>query len=69
VVDDSVDEHYRHILLERLWGDGESDGLHQCCAWEMMDTARAGKLFGVNIVKDFTESAVWKNKYFFPQTT
>ena len=69
VADDPIDERHRRILPERLWGDGEPEGVRQRCAQEMMDTARAAKLFGVNVVNGFTGSAVWKNIYFFPPTT
>ena len=69
VADDPIDERHRRILPERLWGDGEPEGVRQRCAEEMMDTARAAKLFGVNVVNGFTGSAVWKNLYFFPPTT
>jgi len=69
VADDPIDERHQRILPERLWGDGEPEGVRQRCAEEMMDTARAAKLFGVNVVNGFTGSAVWKNLYFFPPTT
>jgi sugar phosphate isomerase/epimerase len=69
VADDPIDERHRRILPDRLWGNGEPEGVRQRCAEEMMDTARAAKLFGVNVVNGFTGSAVWKNLYFFPPTT
>jgi len=69
VADDPIDERHRRILPDRLWGNGELEGVRQRCAEEMMDTARAAKLFGVNVVNGFTGSAVWKNLYFFPPTT
>jgi len=69
VADNPIDERHQRILPERLWGDGEPEGVRQRCAEEMMDTARAAKLFGVNVVNGFTGSAVWKNLYFFPPTT
>ena len=69
VADDPIDERHQRILPERLWGDGEPEGVRQRCAQEMMDTAKAAKLFDVNIVNGFTGSAVWKNIYFFPPTT
>ena len=69
VADDPIDERHQRILPERLWGDGEPEGVRQRCAEEMMDTAKAAKLFGVNVVNGFTGSAVWKNIYFFPPTT
>ena len=50
VADDPIDERYRRILPERLWCDGEPYEVRQRCAEEMMDTARAAKLSGVNVI-------------------
>lgn len=69
VADDPIDERHQRILPERLWGDGDPEGVRQRCAQEMMDTAKAAKKFGVDVVNGFTGSAVWKNLYFFPPTT
>jgi sugar phosphate isomerase/epimerase len=38
-------------------------------AQEVIDTGRAAKLFGVDIVNGFTGSSVWSKLYFFPPTT
>jgi sugar phosphate isomerase/epimerase len=69
VADDPIDERHQRILPERLWGDGDPEGVRQRCAEEMKNTAIAAKKFGVDIVNGFTGSAVWKNLYFFPPTT
>jgi sugar phosphate isomerase/epimerase len=69
VADDPIDERHKSILPERLWGDGDPEGVRQRCAEEMKDTARAAKLFGVDVVNGFTGSPVWKNLYFFPPTS
>ncbi len=68
VADDPIDERHKRILPERLWGDGDPEGVRQRCAEELKDTARAAKRFGVGIVNGFTGSSVWKNIYFFPPT-
>jgi sugar phosphate isomerase/epimerase len=52
-----------------LWGDGDPEGVRRRCAQELKDTAKAAKLFGVDVVNGFTGSAVWKNIYFFPPTS
>jgi sugar phosphate isomerase/epimerase len=69
VADDPIDERHKSILPERLWGDGDPEGVRQRCAEELKDTARAAKLFGVDVVNGFTGSPVWKNLYFFPPTS
>jgi sugar phosphate isomerase/epimerase len=69
VADDPIDERHKGILPERLWGDGDPEGVRQRCAEEMKDTARVAKLFGVDVVNGFTGSPVWKNLYFFPPTS
>ncbi len=52
----------------RLYGDGDPEGVRQRCAQEMIDTGKAAKLFGVNVVNGFTGSSVWAKLYFFPPT-
>jgi len=66
---DPIDERHKAILAPRLWGDGDPEGVRQRCAEEMKDTARAAKLFGVDIVNGFTGSSVWAKLYFFPPTS
>jgi sugar phosphate isomerase/epimerase len=68
VADDPIDARHQSILPERLWGDGDPEGVRQRCAQEVMDTAKAAAKFGVKVVNGFTGSPVWKNLYFFPPT-
>jgi sugar phosphate isomerase/epimerase len=56
-------------LPERIWGDGDAEGVRRRAAQEVMDTARAAELFGVDIVNGFTGSSVWSKLYFFPPTS
>lgn len=65
---DPIDERHSRILPERLWGDGDPEGVRQRCAQEMIDTGKAAKLFGVDVVNGFTGSSVWAKLYFFPPT-
>ena len=65
---DPIDERHKSILPPRLWGDGDPEGVRQRCAKEMMDTARAARKFGVDVVNGFTGSSVWGMFYFFPPT-
>ena len=69
VADDPIDVRHQRILPPRLWGDGDPEGVRQRCAEEMKNTARAAKLFGVNVVNGFTGSPVWAKLYFFPPTS
>jgi len=66
---DLIDERHKAILSPRLWGDGKPEGVRQRCAEEMKNTAKAAKLFGVDVVNAFTGSSVWGKLYFFPPTS
>ena len=66
---DPIDQRHRNVLPDRLWGDGDPEGVRQRAAEEMKNTARAAKLFGVDIVIGFTGSSVWAKLYFFPPTS
>jgi sugar phosphate isomerase/epimerase len=69
VADDPIDERHNSILLPRLWGDGDPEGVRQRCAEEVKNTARAAAKMGLKVVNGFTGSPVWKYLYFFPPTT
>ncbi len=66
---DPIDPRHRSIIPASVWGDGDPEGVRQRAAEEMKATARAAKLFGVDIVTGFTGSAVWGMLYFFPPTS
>ena len=66
---DPIDNRHRGVLPDRLWGDGDPEGVRQRCAEEMKNTARAARLLGVDIVNGFTGSSVWGKLYFFPPTS
>jgi sugar phosphate isomerase/epimerase len=65
---DRIDERHRDILPERVWGDGDPEGVRRRAAREMIDTARAARKLGVDIVTGFTGSSVWHSLYAFPPT-
>ena len=69
VAEATIDARHRDILPDRLWGDGDADGVRERCAEEMKDTARAAKAFGVDVVNGFTGSPVWHMIYRFPPTS
>lgn len=66
---DPIDQRHKGILPSRLWGDGDPEGVRQRAAEEVKNTARAARLFGVDVVNGFTGSAVWGKLYFFPPTS
>jgi sugar phosphate isomerase/epimerase len=66
---DPIDERHKSILPERVWGDGDPEGVRRRAAKEMEDTARAARRFGVDTVTGFTGSSVWAKFYFFPPTS
>jgi sugar phosphate isomerase/epimerase len=66
---DPIDERHQDILPPRLWGDGDPEGVRQRAAEEMKNTAKAAKLFGVDVVNGFTGSSIWAKLYFFPPTS
>lgn len=69
VCDDPIDNRHKGILPARIWGDGDPEGVRRRAAEEVKNTARAARLFGVDVVNGFTGSSVWSKLYFFPPTT
>ncbi len=78
---DPIDERHRGILPERVWGDGDPDGVRRRAADEMALTARAARRFfdaappavkevlavtGRTVVNGFTGSSIWHMAYAFP---
>jgi sugar phosphate isomerase/epimerase len=66
VCDHPIDERHQDILPARIWGDGDPDGVRQRAAEEIKNTARAAKLFGVDVVCGFTGSKIWHTLAMFP---
>lgn len=66
---DPIDERHREVVPERVWGDGDPEGVRQRAAEEMKQTARAAKAFGVDVVTGFTGSPIWHTLYAFPPTS
>ncbi len=63
---DRIDERHRAILPERVWGDGDPEGVRGRAAEQMMETARAAAQLGVTVVNGFTGSSIWPLLYSFP---
>lgn len=66
VCDDPIDERHRGILNDRVWGDGEPEGVRQRAAEELKMTARMAAALGVTTVTGFTGSSIWKAVAMFP---
>ncbi len=66
---DPIDERHRAIVPDRVWGDGDPEGVRQRAAQEIIDTGCAAERFGVEVVNGFTGSSVWAKLYFFPPTS
>jgi sugar phosphate isomerase/epimerase len=63
---DNIDERHKTILPEDVWGDGKAEGVRQRAAKKMIDTAKAAKKLGVEVVNGFTGSSIWHLLYSFP---
>jgi sugar phosphate isomerase/epimerase len=81
---DPIDARHKGILPERIWGDGDPEGVRRRAASEMKDTARAARRFfdaapqavkerlartGRTTVVGFTGSPMWHAAYAFPPLT
>jgi sugar phosphate isomerase/epimerase len=66
VCDDPIDERHRAIVRDRVWGDGDPEGVRQRAAEEMRLTARLAQKMGVDTVVGFTGSSIWQYVAMFP---
>jgi len=62
---DNIDFRHQSILPERIWGDGNPEGVRQRASEEMKETARAAARLGVKVVNGFTGSSIWQYLYSF----
>lgn len=67
-VSDPIDERHREILPDRVWGDGDPEGVTRRAIEEVERTAAAADRLGVDVVTGFTGSPVWHLLYAFPPT-
>ncbi|MEO7148315.1 MAG: sugar phosphate isomerase/epimerase family protein [Terrimesophilobacter sp.] len=66
VCDDPIDRRHREIVPDRVWGDGNPEGVRQRAAEEMKNTARMAARLGADTVTGFTGSSIWKTVAGFP---
>lgn len=69
VCDDPIDQRHRDIVPDRVWGDGDPEGVRQRAAAELIDTARFAAALGVDTVNGFSGSSIWKYVAMFPPAT
>ncbi|MBQ6534858.1 MAG: sugar phosphate isomerase/epimerase [Opitutales bacterium] len=75
---DNIDSRHRAIMLDRIWGDGDPEGVRRRAAAEMVRTAKVCKKFMEMrpkslasspippTVTGFTGSSIWQYLYSFP---
>jgi sugar phosphate isomerase/epimerase len=63
---DTVDHRHRVVLPERVWGDGDPEGVRNRAAEEIRLTVQAAANLGVRTIVGFTGSSIWKFLYPFP---
>ncbi|PRA13123.1 AP endonuclease [Arthrobacter sp. MYb211] len=66
VCDDPIDFRHQAIVGERVWGDGDPEGVRLRAAEEMKNTARLAQRLGVDTVVGFTGSSIWQYVAMFP---
>ncbi|WP_035763926.1 TIM barrel protein, partial [Arthrobacter sp. H20] len=60
VCDDPIDFRHQAIVGQRVWGDGDPDGVRARASEEMKLTARLAQRLGVKTVVGFTGSSIWQ---------
>ena len=63
---DKIDLRHQQILPDYIWGDGDPEGVKARAAEELIRTAHAAKMLGVDTVVGFTGSPIWAYLYSFP---
>ena len=63
---DNIDQRHKAIIPDYVWGDGDPEGVRQRAAQEVIDTGKAAKRMGLDIVNGFTGSSIWHLIYGFP---
>ncbi|MDR1981907.1 MAG: sugar phosphate isomerase/epimerase [Tannerellaceae bacterium] len=63
---DNIDFRHQSILPDYIWGDGEPEGVRQRASEELIRTAHAAKMLGIDTVVGFTGSSIWQYLYSFP---
>jgi sugar phosphate isomerase/epimerase len=67
-VSDPIDGRHKGILPDYIWGAGDPEGVRQRAAKEIIETGKAAKRLGLDVVVGFTGSPIWHMLYAFPPT-
>lgn len=63
---DRIEKRHRRIVPDYVWGDGESAGVQQRAAEEMIATIAAAQKLGVSMVTCFSGSSLWPGTTGYP---
>ncbi|HUW19946.1 MAG TPA: sugar phosphate isomerase/epimerase [Sedimentisphaerales bacterium] len=63
---DNIDARHKAILPPDVWGEGDPEKVRKRAAKKVIDTGKAAKKLGVNVVNGFTGSSIWHMNYAFP---
>ena len=63
---DRIEARHKRILPERVWGDGDPEGVNDRAAEELKNTARAAQQLGVATVTGSSGSSIWHLMYSIP---
>ena len=66
---DNIDGRHKAILPDRIYGDGEPEGVRKRAAEELIRTGEAAAKLGLDTVVGFTGSSIWQYLYSFPPVT
>jgi sugar phosphate isomerase/epimerase len=66
VANEPLDFRHEQLVLPRVWGDGDAEGVHRRAAAELQATARLARRLGVDRVVGFGGSSIWRYVVTFP---
>ncbi len=66
ICDDPIDFRHQAMVPQRIWGDGEAEGVRQRAAEDMKNAARLARKLGVSTIVGFTGSKIWPYVAMFP---
>lgn len=56
---DRIDDRYRNLLPDYVWGDGDPEGIATRASEEMLATIQAAQKLGVTVLTGFIGSPIW----------
>jgi sugar phosphate isomerase/epimerase len=61
-----IDERYKDLLPDYVWGDGDPEGVRERAAEEVIATVQAAQQLGVSVLTGFTGSSLWPSVNSYP---